>query len=46
MEFLLHYLFSTSPYRCHDCDQRFLRSRRIGTPHPIDKPSHNHPRHA
>jgi DNA-directed RNA polymerase subunit RPC12/RpoP len=43
-EFFLHYLFFTSPYRCQDCDQRFLCLRHIH--HPTEKPSEQHPRPA
>lgn len=47
MEFLLHYLFFTSPYRCKDCEYRYYRSRRHAHNHaPIDKPTHQHPRPA
>jgi hypothetical protein len=44
MEFLLHYLFFTSPYRCQNCEYRYYRSRR--TRPPVDKPTHQHPRPA
>lgn len=44
MEFVLHYVFFTSPYRCKDCEHRYYRSRR--THPPIDKPTHQHPRPA
>jgi hypothetical protein len=27
VEFILHTLFFTTPYRCEDCDQRFFRRR-------------------
>jgi hypothetical protein len=27
VEFLLHYLFFITPYRCKDCDQRYFRRR-------------------
>ena len=47
-EWFLHYFRSTSPYRCEDCDGRFLRSRLLranhkGLGHPPNKHLHHHP---
>jgi len=44
IEFLLHYVFFTSPYRCKECEYRYYRSRSARA--PIDKPTHEHPRPA
>jgi hypothetical protein len=39
-EWFLHYFRSTSPYRCKNCDGRFLRRR---LDHPAEKELHHHP---
>jgi hypothetical protein len=44
IEFLLHYVFFTSPYRCKDCEYRYYRPRR--TQASADKPSQQQPRPA
>jgi predicted RNA-binding Zn-ribbon protein involved in translation (DUF1610 family) len=44
LEFFLHYVFFTSPYRCKDCEYRYYRSRHSHS--RTDKPSEQHPRPA
>lgn len=45
MEFILHHLFFTTPYRCRDCDQRYFR-RRISNESTKAAPEHSPTTHA
>jgi hypothetical protein len=44
IEFFLHYVFFTSPYRCKDCEYRYYRSR--GSNARADKSTQHQPRPA